>query len=116
MATYFFSSPVDVEIKLDGEEERKFVETKTDKDKTVSCPVFYDGDNVAGQVCLISLPRDYILTLPKVTVRVRDGKKLAHEGIKVEFVGSIGEISYLTPLDALISNLTRALLRPGESS
>ena len=25
-----------------------------------------------------------------MTVRVRDGKKLAHEGIKVEFVGSIG--------------------------
>ena len=28
----------------------------------------------------------------KITVRVRDGKKLAHEGIKVEFVGSIGEL------------------------
>ena len=27
----------------------------------------------------------------KVTVRVRDGKNLAHEGIKVAFVGSIGE-------------------------
>ena len=26
----------------------------------------------------------------QVTVRVRDGKKLAHDGIKVEFVGSIG--------------------------
>ena len=28
--------------------------------------------------------------IPQVTVRVRDGKKLVHEGIKVEFVGSIG--------------------------
>ena len=26
----------------------------------------------------------------KVTIRVRDGKKTTHEGIKVEFVGSIG--------------------------
>ena len=25
-----------------------------------------------------------------MTVRVRDGKKITHEGIKVEFVGSIG--------------------------
>lgn len=27
----------------------------------------------------------------QVTVRVRDGKKITHEGIKVEFVGSIGQ-------------------------
>lgn len=27
---------------------------------------------------------------PQVSVRVRDGKKLVHEGIKIEFVGSIG--------------------------
>ena len=26
----------------------------------------------------------------QVTIRVRDGKKITHEGIKVEFVGSIG--------------------------
>lgn len=26
----------------------------------------------------------------KVTVRVRDGKKIVHDGIKVEFVGNIG--------------------------
>ena len=31
-----------------------------------------------------------LTTYVQVTVRVRDGKKLAHEGIKVEFVGSIG--------------------------
>ncbi|KAG6329027.1 hypothetical protein ID866_10063 [Astraeus odoratus] len=39
---YFFASPVDVDIKLEGEELRKQVETKTDKEKTVSCPVYYD--------------------------------------------------------------------------
>lgn len=47
---YFFASPVDVDIKLEGEELRKQVETKTDKEKTVSCPVYYDGDSVTGQV------------------------------------------------------------------
>lgn len=28
--------------------------------------------------------------LSQVTIRVRDGKKMTHEGIKVEFVGTIG--------------------------
>ena len=28
----------------------------------------------------------------KVTIRVRDGKKTTHDGIKVEFVGSIGSL------------------------
>ena len=50
MAAYFFASPVDVEIKLDGEDERKKVDMKTEKDKIVTCPVYYDGEPVAGQV------------------------------------------------------------------
>lgn len=31
-----------------------------------------------------------MLTSLQVTIRVRDGKRMTHEGIKVEFVGSIG--------------------------
>lgn len=50
MAAYFFASPVDIEVKLDGEDERKKVEMKGEKDKTISCPVYYDGDSVSGQV------------------------------------------------------------------
>ena len=50
MATYFFSSPVDVDIKLEGEEVRKQIESKAEKDRPVSCPVYYDGEAVAGQV------------------------------------------------------------------
>lgn len=51
MATaYFFASPIDVEIKLEGEELRKKVDTKLEKEKTVSCPVYYDGESVSGQV------------------------------------------------------------------
>jgi vacuolar protein sorting-associated protein 26 len=48
---YFFASPIDVDIKLEGEELRKQVDMKTDKDKTISCPVYYDGDPVTGQAC-----------------------------------------------------------------
>lgn len=50
MAAYFFASPVDVDIKLEGEEERKKVEIKAEKEKMVSCPVYYDGESVSGQV------------------------------------------------------------------
>lgn len=51
---YFFASPVDVNIQLDGEELRKQVDTKGDKDKVTQCPVYYDGDSVGGQVRLWS--------------------------------------------------------------
>ena len=34
----------------------------------------------------------------QITIRVRDGKKLTHEGIKVEFVGSIGQCCFSFPL------------------
>jgi vacuolar protein sorting-associated protein 26 len=47
----FSAAPVEVEIKLAGEDERKQVEVKGDKDQKVMCPVFYDGESVAGQVC-----------------------------------------------------------------
>ncbi len=52
MAAYFFASPVDVEVKLDSEDERKQVDMKSEKEKTITCPVYYDGDGVAGQVCI----------------------------------------------------------------
>lgn len=57
---YFFASPVDVDIKLEGEELRKQVDIKTDKDRTASSPVYYDGDSVTGQVCIASSPDDYV--------------------------------------------------------
>lgn len=49
-AAYFFTSPIDVEVKLEGEELRKKVDMKLEKEKTVSCPVYYDGESVSGQV------------------------------------------------------------------
>jgi hypothetical protein len=46
----FAGAPVEVEIKLQGEAERKQVEVKGEKDKKEMCPVFYDGESVIGQV------------------------------------------------------------------
>ena len=47
---FLFASPIDIDVKLDGEEGRKQVEIKGEKERTVSCPVYYDGDSVGGQV------------------------------------------------------------------
>lgn len=83
MAAYFFASPIDVDVRLDGEDARRQVEVRLPTEnakpdalvKTMRCPVYYDGEGVSGQVA----------------VRIRDGKKVNHDGIKVEFVGAIGE-------------------------
>lgn len=50
MATYFFGSPVDVDVRLEGEENRKQVEVKLEKERRESCPVYFDGESVIGQV------------------------------------------------------------------
>lgn len=52
MASFFgfASAPVDVEIRLNGEDDRKQVEAKGDQDKKELCPVFYDGESVEGKV------------------------------------------------------------------
>lgn len=50
MAGYFFASPIDIDIKLDSEDTRKTVDIKTEKDKVVACPIYYDGDSVGGAV------------------------------------------------------------------
>lgn len=52
MASFFSfaSQPVEVEIKLAGEEDRRTVEVKGEKDKKEICPVYYDGESVVGQV------------------------------------------------------------------
>lgn len=67
MAAYFFASPVDVDIHVDGEDKRKQVELKLEKERRESCPVYYDGESVVGQVKLpplspvLSLGRLYTL-------------------------------------------------------
>ena len=40
-----------MDVKLEGEELRKQVDVKQEKERTVSCPVYYDGDSIGGTVC-----------------------------------------------------------------
>ncbi|KAK0523740.1 Vacuolar protein sorting-associated protein 26 [Tilletia horrida] len=98
MASFFsFAAPVDVDVRLENEDARKQVEVKLDKDRRERCPIYFDGENVKGVI----------------QIRVRDGKKIQHEGIKVEFIGSI-EMFYDRGNHYEFLSLTQELASPGE--
>jgi vacuolar protein sorting-associated protein 26 len=71
--SYFFSTPVDIDIVLEDLDDRSAVDVKLDKNRKEKVPLYLDGESVKGQV----------------TVRPKDGKRLEHTGIKVQFIGTI---------------------------
>ncbi|KAI9825501.1 MAG: Vacuolar protein sorting-associated protein 26 [Phylliscum demangeonii] len=71
--SYFFSTPVDIDIVLDDSEKRQMVDVRLDKNRREKVPLYMDGESVMGQV----------------TVRPKDGKRLEHTGMKLQFIGTI---------------------------
>lgn len=77
--SYFFSTPVDIDIVLDDGDDRQMVDIKADKGPTkLKAPLYKDGESVTGAV----------------TIRPKDGKRLEHTGIKVQFIGTIGKLCF----------------------
>lgn len=74
MASLFFSAPVDIDVVLEDLDERQTVDVKLDKGRRERVPLYMDGESVKGAV----------------TIRPKDGKRLEHTGIKVQFIGTIG--------------------------
>ena len=72
--SYFFSTPVDIDIVLEDNDERTMIDMKLDKGRREKAPLYMDGESVKGGV----------------TIRPKDGKRLEHTGIKVQFIGTIG--------------------------
>jgi vacuolar protein sorting-associated protein 26 len=72
---YFFSTPVDIDVVLEDTDERQMVDVKLDKNRREKAPLYMDGESVKGAV----------------TIRPKDGKRLEHTGIKVQFIGTIGQ-------------------------
>ncbi|KAG8818044.1 Vacuolar protein sorting-associated protein 26B-A [Serendipita sp. 399] len=97
MTSLIWGAPVDVEIRLEAEDARRQYDVKLEKERRESLGVYLDGESVVGQV----------------TVRLRDGKKLAHDGIKVEFIGSI-ELFYDRGSHYEFLSLAQELAAPGE--
>ena len=93
--SYFFSTPVDIDIVLEDLDDRSAVDVKLDKNRKEKVPLYLDGESVKGQV----------------TVRPKDGKRLEHTGIKVQFIGTIGMCRPSRSAGATSS--MRAMLIPG---
>lgn len=74
MSSYFFSTPVDIDIVLEDSDEKATVDIRLEKNRREKAPLYMDGESVKGAV----------------TVRPKDGKRLEHTGIKVQFIGTIG--------------------------
>ncbi|KAI9495867.1 putative PEP8-vacuolar protein sorting/targeting protein [Zychaea mexicana] len=91
------STPADIEIGFAKEDQRKQIDVKVDKDRRETYPVYLDGETVSGNV----------------NIRLRGGKKLEHNGIKVEFVGSI-ELFYDRGKPHEFLTLSQELAAPGE--
>lgn len=73
--SYFFSTPVDIDILLeDDTDDRQMIDMKLEKNRRERAPLYMDGESVKGAV----------------TIRPKDGKRLEHTGIKVQFIGTIG--------------------------
>ena len=91
MTSLFFSTPVDIDVVLEDSDERQTVDVKLDKGRRERVPLYMDGESVKGAV----------------TVRPKDGKRLEHTGIKVQFIGTIGmriAVHYLNYLLTIFSS------------
>ncbi|KAG5518479.1 hypothetical protein PMAC_002874 [Pneumocystis sp. 'macacae'] len=97
MASLFFKTPVDVDIRLDGEDSRKMVDIKVGKDRRQKAPLYYDGESVKGSI----------------TLRPKDGRRMEHSGIKVQFIGSI-EMFFDRGTHYEFLSLVQELAAPGE--
>ncbi|KAL9638431.1 MAG: hypothetical protein Q9164_001547 [Protoblastenia rupestris] len=71
--SYFFSTPLDIDIVLDDTDDRQVIDLKLEKNRREKAPLYMDGESVKGAV----------------TIRPKDGKRLEHTGIKVQFIGTI---------------------------
>lgn len=86
----FFSTPLDIDIVLEDSDDKPTVDMKLDKNRREKAPLYMDGESVKGAV----------------TVRPKDGRRLEHTGIKIQFIGTIG-VSLCNLLQAQLSLLTR---------
>ncbi|QOU18591.1 hypothetical protein BRETT_001657 [Brettanomyces bruxellensis] len=92
-----FRSPLDIELRLDGEDTREMVDIKSLKGRKERIPLYKDGETVKGQV----------------TVRTRDNKKIEHMGIKIQLLGTIETKGDGVQSDDFLS-LAHELASPGE--
>ncbi|XP_055899556.1 vacuolar protein sorting-associated protein 26B-like isoform X4 [Biomphalaria glabrata] len=98
MSFFGFGQSAEIDIVLDGQENRRTAEIKTEDGKREKYYLYFDGETVSG----------------KVNVNLRkSGSKLEHQGIKIEFIGQI-ELYYDRGNHQEFTSLVKELARPGE--
>ncbi|KAK3702954.1 hypothetical protein QZH41_002862 [Actinostola sp. cb2023] len=98
MSFFGFGQSAEIEIVLNGADKRKQVDIKNEDGKKERLFLFYDGESVTG----------------KVNINLKNpGKKLEHQGIKIEFIGQI-ELFYDRGNHHEFTSLVRELARPGD--
>ncbi len=80
MSFFSFGQSAEIDIVLNDAETRKKAEHKTEDGKKDKYFLFYDGETVSGKL--------------NVTMK-NPGKRLEHQGIKIEFIGQIGKLQRL---------------------
>ncbi|XP_077361530.1 vacuolar protein sorting-associated protein 26B-like [Festucalex cinctus] len=98
MNFFGFGQSADIDIVLNDAETRKKAEHKSEDGRKDKYFLFYDGETVSGKV--------------NVTLKY-PGKKLEHNGIKIEFVGQI-ELYYDRGNHHEFVSLVKDLARPGD--
>ncbi len=76
---FLFAPAAAIKITLDGAEDRKLYEVVSDNN-TEKLPLYVANETVSGVINIVP-----------------SGKKLEHQGIKVEFIGQIG--AYIFPFN-----------------
>ncbi|XP_077312048.1 vacuolar protein sorting-associated protein 26B [Lithobates pipiens] len=100
MSFFGFGPSAELDVTLSDAESRRRVEHKTEDGKKEKYFLFYDGETVSG----------------RVTVTLRSpGKRLEHQGLKIEFIGQI-ELYYDRGNHHEFVSLVKDLARPGELS
>ncbi|XP_071449523.1 vacuolar protein sorting-associated protein 26B-like [Hetaerina americana] len=100
MSFFGFGQGAEIDIVLDGTENRKMAEIKSEDGKKERHLLYYDGETVSGKV--------------NVTLK-KNGSRLEHQGIKIEFIGQI-ELYYDRGNHHEFTSLVKELARPGELS
>lgn len=94
MNIFGFGQSAEIDIVLNDAESRKQAEHKSEDGRKDRYFLFYDGETVSGKV--------------NVTLKY-PGKRLEHNGIKIEFVGQIGELLPVTGYFCNLLSLTSAV-------
>lgn len=74
------SNPVGIDIVLKDADDRAMVDVKQEKNRREKVSLYMDGESVMGTI----------------VVRPKEGKRVEHTGIKVQFIGTIGTVPNLT--------------------